>query len=116
MTDKAFVGILLAAGTSSRFGSPKQLLPFGDTTLLGQTVRNANASTLDRVVVVLGRSSHKIGKSIQFDRAQVVDNTGFGTGCAPPLFWRASRLPAIVRLLCCSWPTSREWVRTSSTR
>jgi molybdenum cofactor cytidylyltransferase len=30
------VGVVLSAGRSSRFGSPKQLLPFGDTTLLGQ--------------------------------------------------------------------------------
>jgi CTP:molybdopterin cytidylyltransferase MocA len=46
------VGVVLGAGRSSRFGAPKQLLPFGDTTMLGQVVRNANTSDLDRVVVV----------------------------------------------------------------
>src|SRR5919202_1749901 len=64
---------------------PKQLLPFGDTTLLGQTVRNANASALDRVVVVLGRASWELRASVDFGRAEVVDNTAYGTGCASSL-------------------------------
>src|SRR5215207_11080172 len=79
------VGIVLGAGKSSRFGAPKQLLPFGDTTLLGQAVRNANASGLDRVVVVLGRVSEELRTSIDFGRAEVVDNAAYGTGCASSL-------------------------------
>ncbi|HEV8045532.1 MAG TPA: nucleotidyltransferase family protein [Rubrobacter sp.] len=79
------VGIVLGAGRSSRFGAPKQLLPFGDTNLLGQVVRNANASHLDRVVVVLGRSSEELRASVDFGRAKVVDNTAYGTGCASSL-------------------------------
>lgn len=78
-------GIVLGAGRSSRFGAPKQLLPFGDTNLLGQVVRNANASDLDRVVVVLGRASEELRASIDFGRAEVVDNTAYGTGCASSL-------------------------------
>ena len=58
------VGVVLGAGESSRFGSPKQLLPFGDTTLLGQVVRNANASSLDGVVVVLGRASGEVREAL----------------------------------------------------
>jgi molybdenum cofactor cytidylyltransferase len=79
------VGVVLGAGGSSRFGSPKQLLPFGDTTLLGQVVRNANASSLDRVVVVLGRASGELRKALDFGRAGVVENTAYGTGCASSL-------------------------------
>jgi molybdenum cofactor cytidylyltransferase len=79
------LGIVLGAGRSSRFGAPKQLLPFGDTNLLGQVVRNANASDLDRVVVVLGRVSEELRASIDFGRAEVVDNTAYGTGCASSL-------------------------------
>jgi molybdenum cofactor cytidylyltransferase len=81
----ALVGVVLGAGESSRFGSPKQLLPFGDTTLLGRAVRNANASSLDRVVVVLGRASGEIRASLDFGRAEVVQNTAYGTGCASSL-------------------------------
>lgn len=79
------VGVVLGAGRSSRFGTPKQLLPFGDTTMLGQVVRNANAASLDRVVVVLGRASGELRGSVDFGRAVVVDNTAYGTGCASSL-------------------------------
>ena len=79
------VGVVLGAGRSSRFGSPKQLLPFGDTNLLGQAIRNANASALDRVVVVLGRASEEVRASVDFGRAEVVDNAAYGTGCASSL-------------------------------
>ncbi len=79
------VGIVLGAGKSERFGAPKQLLPFEDTTLLGQSVRNANASSLDRVVVVLGRASEELRVSVGFGRAEVVENTAYGTGCASSL-------------------------------
>jgi molybdenum cofactor cytidylyltransferase len=79
------VGVVLGAGESSRFGSPKQLLPFGATTLLGQVVRNANASSLERVVVVLGRASGELREAFDFGRARVVENTAYGTGCASSL-------------------------------
>ncbi len=79
------VGVVLGAGRSSRFGSPKQLLPFGDTTLLGQVVRNANASSLERIVVVLGRASGELREALDFGRARVVENTAYGTGCASSL-------------------------------
>jgi molybdenum cofactor cytidylyltransferase len=83
--DGNIVGVVLGAGQSSRFGTPKQLLPFGDTTMLGQVVRNANASDLDRVVVVLGRASGELRGSVAFGRAEVVENTLYGTGCASSL-------------------------------
>jgi molybdenum cofactor cytidylyltransferase len=46
------VGVILGAGSSRRLGRPKQTLPLGDTTLLGWVVREAEISSLDRVVVV----------------------------------------------------------------
>jgi molybdenum cofactor cytidylyltransferase len=85
LSEATIVGVVLGAGKSSRFGRPKQLLPFGDTTLLGQAVRNANASILDRVVVVLGRASEKLRATVNFGRAEVVENTSYGTGCASSL-------------------------------
>ena len=72
------VGVVLGAGRSSRFGPPKQLLPFGDTTLLGQVVRNANASSLDRTVVVLGRASGELHDAIDFGRARVTAELYYG--------------------------------------
>jgi molybdenum cofactor cytidylyltransferase len=85
LSEPNIVGVVLGAGKSSRFGTPKQLLPFGDTTLLGQAVRNANASALNRVVVVLGRASEELRATLDFGRAGVVENTAYGTGCASSL-------------------------------
>ena len=85
MGEATTVGIVLGAGKSERFGAPKQLLPFDDTTLLGQSVRNANASSLERVVVVLGRASEEVRASVDFGRAEVVENTAYGKGCASSL-------------------------------
>ena len=85
MGHEDIVGIILAAGESKRFGSAKQLLPFADTTLLGQAVRNANASSLERVVVVMGRMADEVRQSVDFDRAITIDNTAYGAGCASSL-------------------------------
>ena len=53
---------MLAAGSSTRLGRPKQMLPFGDGTLLAHVVADAEASALDRVVVVLGRCAPPDGR------------------------------------------------------
>ncbi|MDH3729528.1 MAG: NTP transferase domain-containing protein [Acidimicrobiia bacterium] len=45
-------GIVLGAGDSTRMGGRKQQLEFGNTTLLGWAVRQAEASSLDEVVIV----------------------------------------------------------------
>jgi molybdenum cofactor cytidylyltransferase len=80
---KFISGLILGAGASQRFGEPKQLLPFADTTLLGWVVRQAQrAATLDEVVVVLGRSADEIRKSVDFGNAHVVENPVFTEGCA----------------------------------
>jgi molybdenum cofactor cytidylyltransferase len=50
---RMIVGVVLAAGASTRLGRPKQTLPFGDTTVLGRVVADAERSSLDRVVVVV---------------------------------------------------------------
>ena len=53
--------------------------------MLGRVVRHANASALDRVVVVLGCASDELRGSVDFGRAKVVENTAYGTGCASSL-------------------------------
>jgi molybdenum cofactor cytidylyltransferase len=128
------VGVVLGAGRSSRFGSPKQLLPFGDTTLLGQAVRNANASSLDRVVVVLGRASDELREALDFGRAGVVENTTYGTGCASSLLAgldaaghdcealclllgdQPGVLPGFVDRVLSEWRRERSWAAVCSYR
>lgn len=79
------IGVILAAGTSSRFGSPKQLLRFEGRPLLEQVAANASQSKLDRVVVVLGHSAEEVRAQSDLGRAEVTDNREFGTGCASSL-------------------------------
>lgn len=80
---KFISGLILGAGASQRFGEPKQLLPFADTTLLGWVVRQVqSAAGLDETIVVLGRSADEIRKRVDFGDAKVVDNLVFSEGCA----------------------------------
>jgi molybdenum cofactor cytidylyltransferase len=50
-------GVVLAAGASTRMGTQKLLLPFGDEPLVRRTVRQVCAAGFDDVLVVLG-SAH----------------------------------------------------------
>jgi len=80
---KFISGLVLGAGASQRFGEPKQLLPFGDTTLLGWVVAQVQrALFLDEVIVVLGRSADEVRQRVDFGDAKVVENLVFKEGCA----------------------------------
>jgi molybdenum cofactor cytidylyltransferase len=74
--------LVLAAGASTRLGQPKQLLPFGPTTLLGKVVAEARAAaTLDEVVVVIGGAAEQVRRRVDLRGATVVENPQFGEGC-----------------------------------
>ena len=47
-------GLVLAAGSSERLGQPKQLLRYGDGTLLGHVLDTARACAFDQLICVLG--------------------------------------------------------------
>lgn len=76
-------GLVLGAGASSRFGRPKQLLPYKGATLLGWVIDQAGRATgLDEVIVVLGRAADEIREKVEFAQVKVVENPVFGEGCA----------------------------------
>jgi molybdenum cofactor cytidylyltransferase len=96
------VGVLLGAGSSRRLGRPKQTLPLGDTTVLGWTLRDAEKSALDRVCVVLGGAADEAARAIRANRASVVYNAAYGSGCASSLLSgldHAGECAAIMMLL-----------------
>ena len=102
MGDHEVVGVLLGAGSSRRLGRPKQTLPLGETTVLGWTLRDAEQSALDRVCVVLGGAADEAGRSIRPNRASVVYNAEYGSGCASSLLAgldHAGECAAIMMLL-----------------
>jgi len=77
--------ILLAAGSSSRMGQPKQLLPWGDKTLIEFQVEKL-LQLQNPVIVVLGSGAEKISPLLQKYAVQVVINSdwekGMGTSVA----------------------------------
>src|SRR5207248_8290821 len=75
----------LGAGSSRRLGRPKQTLPFGDTTLLGRVMRSVEASSLDRVVLVVGGAADEALAGLSLVRAEVAFNESYGEGCASSL-------------------------------
>lgn len=75
-------GLVLAAGASTRMGRPKQLLPFGSTTLLGRVLSQAKAAALDEVVVVIGAAAADVRRQVDFAGAKLVENADFGEGCS----------------------------------
>ncbi len=52
--------ILLAAGLSSRMGRPKLLLPWGETTVLGQVITTFAAAGVEDLLVVTGAEHDQI--------------------------------------------------------
>ncbi len=75
-------GLVLAAGASQRLGQPKQLLPYGDGTLLDHTLSTARACNFDQLVCVVGGGSGPIREQVDLAGARVVENPDFGTGCS----------------------------------
>lgn len=60
----AVAGVILAAGSASRMGQPKQLLPLAGRPLLQHVVEAAAMSGLDDVVLVLGHRAEAIRRAI----------------------------------------------------
>lgn len=76
---RQLAGIVLAAGGSSRFGSPKQLLPWRETTVLNSVIFTALKTGLEPVIVVLGANADQIEPGLPED-CVVVRNVAWSEG------------------------------------
>ncbi len=76
----AVAGVVLAAGASTRFGSPKQLAVLGGETLLERAVRLAREAGCQPVVVVLGASADAIRARCELGDAVIVVNENWTEG------------------------------------
>lgn len=85
----AIAGLVLAAGASSRMGTPKQLLPVGQSTLLDRVLSEALQSDLGRVVLVLGFKAQAIAGGLKTDlrhpKLRVIENKNYTQGISASL-------------------------------
>ena len=95
--------ILLAAGSSSRMGKLKQLMPLGENTILERTLDNLLGSKATEVIMVLGYKAEEIRKRISGRPVKVVVNPfyrkGMGTSIAAGLKFVDSQARAVMLVL-----------------
>ena len=75
-------GLVLGAGGSKRLGRPKQLLSYGDGTLLGHVVGVARACRFAQTIVALGGSADEVRANVDLAGLDVVVNDAYGAGCS----------------------------------
>ncbi|HZC08580.1 MAG TPA: NTP transferase domain-containing protein [Mycobacterium sp.] len=85
MTGRQVTGVVLAAGSSRRLGTPKQVLPYRDTTVLGATLDVARDAGFGQLIVTLGGAAQAVRNVVSLDGADVVAVDDFGTGCSASL-------------------------------
>lgn len=72
--------VVLAAGTSSRLGAPKQMLQYRGRPVLAMVVENILKSPVDRVVVVLGYRAEELAVILEGFPVETVVNGRYAGG------------------------------------
>ncbi len=80
--DRFVAGLVLGAGGSRRLGQPKQLLAYGDGTLLGHVVEVARDCGFGQTIVAIGGSAEDVRERVDLAGTEVVVNDDYGEGCA----------------------------------
>jgi molybdenum cofactor cytidylyltransferase len=80
--DSFITGLVLGAGGSKRLGRPKQLLAYGDGTLLGHVVGVARETGFDQLIVAIGGAADGVREQVDLAGAEVVVNDAYGEGCS----------------------------------
>lgn len=77
--------VVLAAGMSSRLGSPKQLLVYQGKSLLQHSVHIALETNMRPVVVVTGSNSDSMTEQMKGLKVEIINNEGWQEGIASSL-------------------------------
>ena len=99
--------IILAAGSSSRMGQSKQLLPWKNETLLSHTIQVAMASRAGHVFVVLGDNETAHRKAIESLPVSIVVNRSWKNGMGSSLkagLREARKVSDAVLVMVCDMP------------
>jgi molybdenum cofactor cytidylyltransferase len=73
-------GVILAAGSSSRFGEPKQLLDLGGRPVLAHTLAAVRQTSLDPLAIVLGHAAAEIAQHVNVRDVQTIHNPDYQSG------------------------------------
>ena len=98
--------ILLAAGSSSRLGRPKQLINYQDKTLIQYSIEAAQYSAADDLVVVLGCNSELIQTGIESKEVPVLVHAHWEEGisssmqCGLRYLLETSLVDQVILMLC----------------
>ena len=76
----AVAAVVLAAGASTRLGQPKQLAPIGGRPALAYTLDALRASSVGRIVLVLGHHADAIAAALDLTNITIVRNDGYAEG------------------------------------
>jgi molybdenum cofactor cytidylyltransferase len=70
--------LVLAAGLSTRMGSPKLLLRWGDTTVLGRVLRTLRAAGITQSITITGSHQQAIAAVCHQEGSDTVHNPSYG--------------------------------------
>jgi molybdenum cofactor cytidylyltransferase len=99
--------VILAAGASTRLGTPKQLVHLGGETLLARTIRIAQEAGCEPILVVLGFRAEEVNQSISGRPVSILINRDWAEGmgaslrCGMTGLEQLSPRPSHVMLLVC---------------
>jgi CTP:molybdopterin cytidylyltransferase MocA len=90
------LGVVLAAGGSTRMGRAKQLAELGGRPLLAHVLAGLEAAPVDRVVVALGGAAGEVLDRVELGRAEPLVVEGWAAGMGHVLAaWRAGAGPVV---------------------
>jgi molybdenum cofactor cytidylyltransferase len=93
---ESIAGIILAAGGSSRFGKPKQLLVWKGQPLIRHVAIAALAAGLSPVLAIVGSSAEKVQLAISDLPVRIVNNTEWKVGLSSSIKAGIGTLPKAV--------------------
>ena len=96
--------VVLAAGASTRLGTPKQLLPYNGTTFIRRTIETSLLAQADSVHVVFGYEAKKMKSEISDLQVDIVLNphwqNGISTSIRSGIQSLESNIDAAIIVLC----------------
>lgn len=97
------VCILLAAGNSSRLGTPKQLIRFNDDYLINHILDGIEASVCEKAIIVLGSGANEMGNIVKSTKSVIVINSdwekGMGSSIKAGLEYAIKNSPGLASVL-----------------